>query len=474
MSSSEQPAPPLDSETPQDESRLGELRDILLREDKEYLIETIKSVISPALARQIDDAEDEVSDTLAPVIGPTIRRQIEDSQEVIVDALYPIIGKTIRRAVAEAMRDLARRVDENLRNPFGVQRVIRRIRARLQGVSEAELLLREALPFRVQEVFLIHRDSGLLLAHLSSQSSDALDRDLVSGMLTAIRDFAQDAFGDEQEGELDAIQYGTLRIRLEPGRWAYLAVVVEGIAPEGFGAKVEDALSDVYRAYAPVLREYDGDPEGLAGVEDLLQPLLAIPPADPDAVAEPDAPPRLPWLAIVATGAILVLCLSLSCFGFWQFTWGRPTAMPTAIAVPAATATFTSIPTLTPTSTPTHTPTSTPTHTPTSTPTSTPSHTPTTTHTPTPTSTSTPVAAPTPYLGVMIGNVRLRSEPRDNSPLIGVSVNTGRPVEVLAIYQEWYLIRWPPGDSTGTVGWIPGRWVGVVAVPPPEIITPGP
>jgi SH3-like domain-containing protein len=50
----------------------------------------------------------------------------------------------------------------------------------------------------------------------------------------------------------------------------------------------------------------------------------------------------------------------------------------------------------------------------------------------------------------------------------------GRVVEVLSIYENWFQIRWPPGHAQGTSGWVPGRWVGVVAPPPPDIITPSP
>jgi hypothetical protein len=476
VSSSQQDVQPFDSAEEQDGEQprqyLAELRDILLREDKEYLIETVQSVITPALAREIDDAQDEVSDTLAPVIAPSIRRQIAESQDDIITALYPIIGKTIRRAVAEAMRDLARRVDENLRNPFGIRRLGRRIRARLQGVSAAELLLREALPFRVQEVFLVHRESGLLLAHLSADPSQAQDRDLVSGMLTAIRDFAQDAFGGEEEADLDAIQYGALRIRLEPGPLAYLAVVIEGVPPEGFVERVQDAVGEVHQAYASVLCDYDGDASRLAGVEDYLQPLLEVPPAGAVVADEDEVPPRLPWLAIVAAAAVIVLCLSLACFGIWQFTWGRATPTPTATPSPLPTATATQ--TSTPTPTPTYTPTFTPTPTPTASPTSTPTPTPTDTATPTPTPSPTLAPIPSAYLGVMIGNVWLRAEPQDDSPLTGARVDVGRPVEILAIFDDWYLIRWPPGDEAGTSGWVPGRWVGVVAPPPLAIVTPSP
>ncbi len=451
-----------DQERPDDS--LKELQDILLRQDKEYLTETVKSVINEAAARRIAENRDEVAVTLAPVMGQAIREQIRDAQSDIVDALYPVIGRSIQRAVAEAMRGLARRVDDNLRQTFSMRRLVRRIQGRLHGLSDADLLLRDTLPFRVKEVFLINRASGLLLAHLSDDPAHTTDRDLVSGMLTAIRDFVHDSFGTEQEGELDEIQYGEVRILVEPGPWAYLAVVVDGIEPADLRHKMRGALSDVNRDYASVLAEYDGDPSGLAGVEDHLRPLLFASGEE----ARPESPRRTPWLGIGVVGALLFLCLALACWGFWRLAEGGATPTATASPTPFPTATMTATPTSTPTNTPTQTPTSTPTWTPTRTPTAT--NTPTPTYTPTATAT----AIPAPYVGVMIGNVYLRSEPRDDSPLTGIAVDSGRPVEVLAVYGTWYLIRWPPGDPAGTSGWVPGRWVGVVAAPPPAIITPEP
>jgi len=448
VSSSQQDGLPLDAEQEQEETSLGELRDILLRDDEEYLTDTVKSVLDEAIAQKIEESRDEMAIALAPVLGQAIRRQIQDAQDDIVDALYPIIGQTIQRSVSEAMHDLVTRVDERLRSAFSVRQAVRRAQARSRGVSDAELLLRGALPFRVQEVFLIHRTSGVLLKHLSHDPEEAADRDLVSGMLTAIRDFAQETLGAQRQGGLDEIQYGEMSILLEPGPWAYLAVVIEGFQPADFHHEMRTALSDIDREYSSVLYKYDGDPAKLEGVERYLRPLLVE-----GEVAEEDKPaPGTPWLPVVVMGIIFLLCLSSACFGGWRLTWGRPTPTPTPTHTPTLTATPIPTPTLTPTSRPTPTPT------------------PTITLTPTPVPTETPA----PYIGVMIGNVYLRVEPRFGSPLAGEVVERGRPVEILALDGTWYLIRWPPGDAAGMSGWVQGQWVGIVSAPPPNIIAPSP
>ena len=455
---SDEGAPPVGETPVQEDGGLQELRDILLREDPKYLADTVQTVIAEATAGRVEESKEVMAAALAPVLGQAIRHQIAEAQDDIVDALYPVIGKAIQRAVAEAMRALASRVDDGLRSTFSVKRLGRRLRARLQGIPESELVLREALPFSVQDVFLIHRASGLLLCHLSEDTGRDADSDVIGAMLTAIRDFAQDAFGDRREGGLDEIQYGSLSILVEAGPWAYLAVVVDGIAPEDLRHHMRSALSDVNRAYAPALEAFDGDLATVAGAAGNLKPLLGAARSE----ARPKGPARSPWLAVAGASAALLVCIAAACLGAWGLTWGRPTATPVHTATSTATPTLTSAPTASRNPSPTLTPA--PTHTPTATPTP--------TYTLTPSPTSTPTRAP--FVGVMIGSVWLRAEPRANSPVSGETVTAGRPVEIVAIDGDWYLIRFPPGDANGVQGWVPGKWVGLVAPPPMEIITPGP
>ena len=165
--------------------RIEELRTVLLKPD--ILVDKISPVIANILAEQIKNSGDEIAQAIAPIIGEALRRQIYHAREDIVDALYPVIGQTINKAVAESIRELSRTVDARVRRTVNPASTLRRWQAQLQGVSEAEYRLRESLPFVVREIFLIHRESGLLIYHLSGDARELPDRDLVSGMLTAIR-----------------------------------------------------------------------------------------------------------------------------------------------------------------------------------------------------------------------------------------------------------------------------------------------
>jgi hypothetical protein len=114
--------------------------------------------------------------------------------------------------------------------------------------------LRELLPFVVTDVLWIHRETGLLLYHLTSDFSVTSDLDLFSGMLTAIRDFSQDTLGGDEEGGLGEITYSDQHILIETGRHSYLAAIVNGVPPPGFKEAMREAIDAIENAQAELSR----------------------------------------------------------------------------------------------------------------------------------------------------------------------------------------------------------------------------
>ncbi|MCB0195113.1 MAG: hypothetical protein KDJ65_24410 [Anaerolineae bacterium] len=420
---------------------LETLREILFSRYRQQIAE---------LQSELDDLERRINDDdmfvamIAPVLSDAIRRKIRDSRDEMIHALYPIIGQTVMRAVSEAFQDLRRKIDAQMRTQFNMQNMQRRMMANFKGVSSAEMVLRESLPFNVAEVFLIHRESGLLLWHLSRDPNASPDSDIIGGMLTAIREFVHDSFGQSQEGTLDEIQYGTRRILLESAQYAYLAVVIDGTEPTGFRAEMRDRVIEVDYAYESVLRHYDGNPEPLASVETSLESLGSTP--DPNVLSP------IQKKFIGGALALLLVCSLATCAVgsiTWQFM--RATATPVAIvAPPTETATATSTPTATVTPTATATVTSTATTTP----------------------TATPTATATPILGLMTGNVWVRENPDLDSDRLGLIIERGQPITILAVFDNWYRIRWAPQPDAEVIGWVPAEWVGTTTALPDWLVTP--
>jgi hypothetical protein len=131
-------------------------------------------------------------------------------------------------------------------------------------------------PFEVQEVFLI-TSSGLLITRVSEQQDSNIDDDIISSMLTAVSEFVKDSFGSQsEEGELDELQYGRLRIILEYGKDFYLAAVVRGQESTELRPLMKKIIKLVHRKFTGVLDTWDGDLAQFKGAENMLNPLLRL------------------------------------------------------------------------------------------------------------------------------------------------------------------------------------------------------
>jgi hypothetical protein len=412
--------------------------------------------MSDLIHRTVLDSRDEMAEALGPVMGEAIRVQIRDSRQDMVEALYPVIGESVQRSVVEAFRELQRNIDARLKAVIGPRSVWRTLGARLRGVSPAQLALRDALPFAVQSAFLIQHGSGLLLTQ-SHTGAQVVDSDLVSGMLTAIRDFVHDSFGQGQvDKDLDEIQYGNQRVVIQSGQVVYLAVLIQGIEPEGFRTQLHDFVSELHIRYARPLRDYTGDPATLPDVQPKLDRLVA------DLSGSVDQKPisLIGRRAMLGGGLIGLLLIAIACF-YLQFTIAL---LPIAFPGPTLTPTVTF--TLTPTNT--FTPVATATSVPTLTREPSPTVAPTTTTVPTPTA----ALGVLPVTGLTSGNVWVRPQPDRNSPLT-VVILKDTPVKLVSVYGPWAELEWS-GELGLQRGWVPLQWVATLKSIPPDVVTPFP
>ncbi|MBD1829936.1 OmpA family protein [Microcoleus vaginatus GB1-A2] len=249
-------------------------------ENKSAMSAAIAELLPDALAQQIVNSPADIANAIAPEIGLAIKQQIRLDQESIaqaiapemgkaitaqiklernsmVDALYPVIGSTISRYMAEAIKT----INEKVSNAISVEGFKRKIRSKVQGVSEAELILKESVPFTVQAAFLIHKASGLIISEVQNSESYQLESEMVAGMLTAIRSFVNDCIVRPGEAsELNQIEYGDSKIMLEVAGYCYMAVVIKGEPPDSFINKLRQTVSNLILNYAKLIQEFNGDP----------------------------------------------------------------------------------------------------------------------------------------------------------------------------------------------------------------------
>ena len=229
-----------------------------VQQNKSSMGEALAGALPVAISEQISENSEEVAEAMAPAMGEAIQKQIALEQDKIVDALYPVIGSTIAKYMGETIQA----INAQIENTLSVEGVKRKIRAKLQGVSEAELIVKESISFNPQAIFLIHKASGLVICDIQPSDSERLESDMIAGMLTAIRSFANDCMAQSGNiSELDEIDYGNFKILLEVAGYCYLAIIVKGETPKKFISQVRQTLSQIIKSYGKSIEQFEGDLE---------------------------------------------------------------------------------------------------------------------------------------------------------------------------------------------------------------------
>ena len=287
------------------------------------IAKAIAPEIGLAIKEQIRLDQESIAQALAPEMGKAITAQIRLERDSMVDALYPVIGSTISRYMAEAIKT----INEKVSNALSVEGVQRKIRSKVQGVSEAELILKESVPFTIQAAFLIHKASGLVISEVQNSESYQLESEMVAGMLTAIRSFVNECIVEPGEvSELNQIEYGDSKIMLEVAGYCYMAVVIKGEPPQSFINKLRQTLTNLILNYAKLIHEFNGDP---GTIPDSLHPLIQSL-FDP---VEREKSKKPPFVLIGLTVAALTLILTPWGIHQHRRSIDRPLATNAALAL---------------------------------------------------------------------------------------------------------------------------------------------
>ena len=227
-------------------------------DDPEIHAEDVSRVLPEAIALRATKDRD-LTRAMLPTVEEAILSSVRKDPHVLVDALFPVMGPAIRKAISSALASMIESLNETLEKSFSVQGLKWRWEAWRTGKPLPEIILLRTLVYRVEQVFLIHRKTGLLLQHVSATSGGVQDADMISGMLTAIRDFVQDSFGGNRDDSLDSFKVGEFTVRIEQGPEAVLAAVIRGTAPPELRSTLSGAIEAIHLEQAEALADFEGD-----------------------------------------------------------------------------------------------------------------------------------------------------------------------------------------------------------------------
>jgi outer membrane protein OmpA-like peptidoglycan-associated protein len=287
---------------------LGRLSKVV--DDPEQFALAVGRILHAAIAIAADD--ERLGQVLAPTLEKATQNSIRKDPGTLVNILYPLIVPAIRKSIGETVDDTFQSLNETLKHSLTWRGLRWRWEAMRTGRSFAEVVLKHTLVYRVEHVFLIHRHTGLLIAHVAAEDAASQDPQLVSSMLSAIQDFMRDSFsGAEQQG-LDTLQFGELRLWSEPGPFATLVAVIRGSPPEALHDTLRAVLSKIHSERRQALENFNGDSSGFGDVEAALTECVAL-----RQQTQPVTRSRFPWM-VAAVGLLLLLGAGLWGLLSWQ------------------------------------------------------------------------------------------------------------------------------------------------------------
>lgn len=238
-----------------EDDKIQLLKDILFEEDQAYVerisdrlrdIESnfndkqkFSSKVEPIILQELDEFKTSIPDTLGPTITAALKKEINKNRDQVVDALFPILGKMIKKYIAQEINKLSEKINQQL----GFRG---KIRSWFGGSKEKQNVVDALVPAEIEQVMLIEKDSGLLKASYSNTQS--IDEEMISGMLTAIKNFVEDAF-QEKDQNLELIEYELYRIHLQSFQRYYVAVVISGNYNLNAKSKVQDLIFEFYEDF---------------------------------------------------------------------------------------------------------------------------------------------------------------------------------------------------------------------------------
>jgi len=283
----------------QDRAAFASLREKI--EDPQQFAEAISAVLANALV--LAEARD---DRLAAVLAPAMERAahgaIRKDVGPLVGVLYPLVGPVIRKSIAESLDGTLRRLNQAFKDSFSWRGLKWRLEAYRSGSSYADVVLKHTVVYRIEHLFLIQRESGLLLEHVAAPQAETQDPHMVSGMLTAIQDFVRDSFGNAGaagRSGIDSLRLGDLLLWCEEGPLALLAAVIRGNPPESLHGLLRETLAGIHEDLRVPLESYSGDSATLGDLASRLTPCLQQQEQPPDTRITP-------WLWAIPLAVLLL------------------------------------------------------------------------------------------------------------------------------------------------------------------------
>ncbi|MFV0388505.1 MAG: hypothetical protein ACK5NT_07105 [Pyrinomonadaceae bacterium] len=298
-----------DARPPKDDGEdLEKLRNLIVR------TEGVSDVLPSAVTDSTRRRKGELARATLPIVEENIRQSATKDPKILAEALFPVIGPAIRKAIAEALSSMVQTLNQTLEHSVSPQSLSWRFEAWRTGKSFGEVVMLRTMLYRVEQVFLIHSETGILLEHVAANPNDTKDADMVSAMLTAIKDFVRDSFETKENAKLDALRMEELSVWIEHSPDALLAVVIRGNPPYKLRQTFEESIEEIQYDFENDLMNFDGDTAPFRATRPILERCLL---SKSNTDEREDDPLFSPTRILLGTLSLIILAALV--FVGWQY-----------------------------------------------------------------------------------------------------------------------------------------------------------
>ena len=258
-----------------------------------------------------------LSRTFEPIIESALKSSLKKNPNDFINVFFPLIGSTIRRSISESFNSMLSNFSKSLEYSFSLKGIQWRFEALRTGKSFSEIVMLRTMVYRVDQIFLIHSETGLMLSHIVNEGVTSKDADMVSGMLTAIQDFAKDCFNNEHDNSsLNSLKMDEYTIYIVRSPLAYIACMVKGTPPGDFQNKLNETLELILVECADFFEDFKGDSAPFAVANKHLQDCLIQ-------KFEGDHKPASVWMKRGIAGAVAFILLLFFAHQYHSYRLGR-------------------------------------------------------------------------------------------------------------------------------------------------------
>ena len=302
------------------QQELARLRTIILGKDNGVILDTVnkqaRTMVSEVLTEAFHDRQkkdDSIKKVLLPIVENSVEHSVTHHSDRLISSLYPLMGSLVRKSVGAFLTSFIEKTNQLIEHSFTVKGLKWRFKAWQAGVSFTQYVVSQTYQYRVEHIFLIHQETGLLLKAVNLDQQSQNDADLISSMLTAINDFVGDSFQLDENGvkeQLQTVSTDSFNLLIKPGPSAIIVAAVTGTPPHKVNEQLQLTLEEIHKLYQQEFNQFDGDNAPFENVDTQLNDCLLT-----EEKADELTPQKKPWFAWL----ILIVCVVL--LGFKTLNW---------------------------------------------------------------------------------------------------------------------------------------------------------